>query len=169
MLKKSFFSPPSNADLSDLQSYIYSTSADCPVIITEKKVSTIIKRPRLDKASSLDGITNRILKTCIESLIVLLTSLFQTCAILTYHPRVFKKAHIITLKKFDKSDYTSSKTYRLIALLNTLEKALEFIMIEKITYLVERFKLLSETQMGARKDRFTKTVLELLTEQMHIV
>ena len=42
-------------------------------------------------------------------------------------------------------------------------------MANKITYLAERFKLLPETQMGARKNRSTESALELLTEQVHTI
>ena len=126
-------------------------------------------RSRPDKASGPDDITNRILKAYIDSLTRLLTSLFQICATLRYHSRAFRKTHIITLKKMRKADYTTLKVYKSIVLLNTMSKALEFIMIEKIAYLIEHHELLSKTQMRDRKNRFTDIALELLTKQMHIV
>ena len=135
----------------------------------EKKIVETLSRSRLDKTSRFDDITNRILKTCIVSLTRLLTSLFQTCVILRYHSRAFRETHIITLKKMRKADYTTSKVYKSIVLLNTMSKALEFIIIEKIAYLIEHHELLSKTQMKNRKNRFTDIALELLTKQMHIV
>ena len=68
-----------------------------------------------------------------------------------------------------KTDYTTPKAYRPIALLNTIGKALESIIAEKIAFLTEAFKLLPESQMGARKGRSTDTALELLTEQVQTI
>lgn len=70
------------------------------------------------------------------------------------------------MKKPGKSDYTTPKAYRPIALLNTLGKVFKSIIGRKITYLAEKYRLLPEAQMGARKN---KTALELLTEQIHTV
>ena len=169
MLKKVFFSLFSNVDLSDLQSFIYLAFLKCSITITEKEVTTTLKRFRLDKTSSSNEIINRLLKACTDTLTKLLTSLFQICVTLKYHSRIFKETHTIALKKSEKVDYTTSKTYRSIALLNTLRKTLEFIMTEKIAYLIERFQLLSETQMRDRKSRSTNTTLELLIEQIHTI
>ena len=142
---------------------------NCFIKITEKEIVTTLCRLKFDKTFESNDITNRILKTCIQSLTTLLTSLFQICVLLRYHSRTFKKTHIITLKKMRKNDYMSSKVYRLIALLNTQNKTLKFIMTERIAYLTEHHKLLSKTQMRNRKSRFTDTTLELLTKQIHIV
>ena len=84
-------------------------------------------------------------------------------------PRAFRIAHTITLKKPGKADYTTANAYRPIALLNTLGKMLESIIGAKICFLAEHHRLLPEAQMGARRNRFTETALELLTEQIHTV
>ena len=120
MLKETFFSLSSNADLSDLQNFIYLAFLKCFITITEKEVTTTLKRFRLDKASSSNEIINRLLIAYVNTLIKLLTLLFQTCVTLKYHFKIFKETHIIALKKSKKIDYTTSKTYRLIALLNTI-------------------------------------------------
>ena len=169
MLKEAFFSSSSSANLIDLQRFIYSASLKCLVTITEKEVLAALIRSRLDKASNSNEITNRLLAACKGTLTKLLTPLFQACATLKYHSRIFREAHTIALKKSGKVDYITSKAYRLIALLNTMKKALKFIMTEKIAYLIERFQLLLETQMRGRKDRSTDFALELLTEQIHTI
>jgi hypothetical protein len=75
----------------------------------------------------------------------------------------------ITIKKLEKGDYIVLKVYRLIALLNTLGKTLKSIMSRKIFYLAKIYRLLLDTQMRVRRDRFIESALELLTKQMHIV
>ena len=169
MLKKSFFPPPPNADLGDLVGYSYPPTPECPALITEEEVAAALRKPKPDKAPGPDGITNRILKACSENLIKLLTPLFQACVNEGYHPKVFKIANTITLKKPGKGNYTDPKAWRPIALLNTLGKALESIIARKISHLTEEFKLIPDTQMGARPGRGTETALELLTEQVHTV
>ena len=139
------------------------------ITITEKEVTTTLKRFRFDKALNSNEIINRLLIAYINTFIKLLTSLFQTCVTLKYYFSIFKETHTIALKMSKKVDYITSKTYKLITLLNTIRRALKFIMIEKIAYLIERFQLLSETQMRSRKNRFTNSTLKLLTEQIHTI
>ena len=170
VLKETFFPAPPNADLSDLEGYVYPSAQICPLKITKQEVLAAIRRPKADKAPDPDGIPNRILQACAEKLADILTPLFQACAEQSYHPQAFKMANTIVMKKPPgKADYTIPKGYRPIALLNTLGKALESIMAEKITYLADKFQLLPETQMGARRGKSTETALELLTEQVHSV
>ena len=45
---------------------------------------------------------------------------------------MFKRANTIVLRKLKKNDYTNLKAYRLIALLNTIEKALKLVMARKL-------------------------------------
>jgi hypothetical protein len=73
------------------------------------------------------------------------------------------------LKKIDKKDYTISKMYRSIALLNIIEKILEFIMSKKISWITKTHRLLLDTFMKCRKNRSIKTILKFLIEQIHIV
>ncbi len=48
-------------------------------------------------------------------------------------------------------DNIISKTYRFFFFFNTLEKALEFILAKKITYLAETHKILSANHPGSQK------------------
>jgi hypothetical protein len=75
----------------------------------------------------------------------------------------------MTLKKLNKSDYITSKTYKSIALLNILKKVMKSIMNKKITFLTKIYRLLLDAQMSARKSKSTETILKLLTKQIHIV
>ena len=170
VLKKTFFPAPPEADLRDLENYIYPPAKDCPIRITKQKVLTAIRRPKADKAPGPDGIPNRLLQACADKLSDILAPLFQACVEQSYHPRAFKIANTIVMKKpLGRADYSIPKGYRPIALFNTLGKALESIMVEKLTYLADTFNLLPDTQMGARQNRSTESALELLTEQVHTV
>jgi hypothetical protein len=169
MLREIFFSTFLSIDLIDIESSFYSTSISCLLIITEKEVKKILKRLTLDKTSSLDEISFRILRACFKILTIILISLFQSCIELSYYSNVFKIINIITIKKLEKNDYIVLKICRLIILLNTLDKFLKSIIDRKIFYLTKIHRLLLDTQMRVRRDKFIETALKLLTKQIHII
>jgi hypothetical protein len=75
----------------------------------------------------------------------------------------------VVLKKLQKPDYTKLGAYRLIALLNTLAKALEALVAKRISREAEARGLLLDSQIGARLGRSTTTALKLITEQVYTV
>ena len=112
---------------------------------------------------------NRLLRAVYEGLKEQFRHLFQACYDLGYHPRPFKEANTIILKKLQKTDYSEPKAYRLIALLDTLRKALEAVISTRIREYAEANRLLPEEQMGARKGRSVETALESITDAVHTV
>ena len=68
-----------------------------------------------------------------------------------------------------KPDYSKSKAYRPIALLDTLRKALEAVISIRIREYAEANRLLLEEQIGARKGRLVETALKLITDIVYIV
>ncbi len=96
-------------------------------------------------------------------------SLFRVCAALNYHSRCFREIHTIILKKFRKKNYTNVKTYKSIALLNTLDKVLKSVIARRINDLTKAHDLLLVNQMSERKNRSCETVLKLLTKQIHTI
>jgi hypothetical protein len=169
MLREIFFSAFFSIDLIDIKSSFYSTSILCLLIITEREVKKILRRLVFNKTSSLDEISFRILRACFKTLTIILISFFQSCIELSYHSNVFKIINIITIKKLEKDDYIILKIYRFIALLNTLNKFLKSIIDKKIFYLTKTHRLLLDTQMRIKRSKFIKTILKLLTKQIHIV
>jgi hypothetical protein len=169
MFKNVFFSTSSSIELDDISKSFYFRFIECSFSITKRKMLKIIKRIVFDKISSFDEIINKLLKICALIMMRLLISLFVVCIQQTYHSKTFKKVNIITLKKVDKKDYTISKTYRSIALLNIIEKILKFIMSKKISWITKTHRLLLDTFMKCRKNRSIETILKLFIEQIHIV
>ncbi len=96
-------------------------------------------------------------------------SLFNACVTHKYHSKQFKKTQTIVLRKLKKSDYIDSKTYRLIALLNIMSKALKLIMIKRLSDIIETHRMLSNAQMRARRKWFVILMLDLLVDQVHTV
>jgi hypothetical protein len=79
MFKNVFFSTFSFVDLNDISRFFYLNSIECLSCIIEKKVLTIIKWFALDKISSLDEFTNKLLKAFAFIIIKLFISLFEIC------------------------------------------------------------------------------------------
>ena len=62
-------------------------------------------------------------------------------------------------KKSKKNDYTNSRTYRSIVLLNIMKKILETIILNRIKYITKTYDLLSNIQYDVRINRVIETVL----------
>jgi hypothetical protein len=98
-----------------------------------------------------------------------LINLFQACVKLNYHSLCFRIAHIIAFKKLNKKNYSNVKTYKLIILLNTLNKILKSIITRRINNLTKIHDMLSIFQMSDRKNKNCEIALKLFIEQFHIV
>jgi len=118
--------------------------------ISEDEVRQTIKRIKANKASDISDISNRMLQTDLAKLISILMSLFNACITHRYHSKQFKKAQMIVLCKSKKSDYTDLKTYRFIALLDIMSKALKLIMTKRLSDIIEIHHMLSDAQMKVR-------------------
>lgn len=68
---------------------------------------------------------------------------------LRYHPKEWKQTQTILLKKGEKQDLTLVKSYRVISLLNCINKVLEKVIAEQLLLLLESFSKLHPGQMGA--------------------
>ena len=169
ILASHFFPPPRDTDLDDIEGHLYPAELDVPQMVTADEVTQVLKQAAPDKAPGPDGIPNRMLRECSDVLALPLATLFQECLQMSHHPSPFRHSNTVVLRKPQKSSYNVPKAYRPIALLNTLGKALEKIVAQRLSKLAEAHKLLPDTQMGARPGRSTITALELLTEQIRTV
>ncbi len=137
--------------------------------ISEDEVRQTIKRVKADKASDISDILNKALQTDLAKLISILMSLFNAYVIHRYHLKLFKKTQMIVLCKSKKSDYTDSKTYWFIALLDIMNKALKSIMIKKLSEITETHHMLSDVEIKVRCKQFVISTLNLLINQIHMI
>jgi len=169
-LRRVLFPPPPAADLRDITRARYPEPLKIGEEVTTREVFKAIWHPAADKAPGITGIPNRFLRVMTETEVMkAIVHLFQACLNIGYHPRHFKEANTVILKKPKKTDYSEPKSYRPIALLDTLGKALEAVTSRKLNDMADEYELLPPQQTGARRKRSVETALETLTEAVHTV
>ena len=168
-LRRVLFPPPPQADLSDIVGAEYPPPITMPIELSDTEVWKAIHHPAADKAPGISGLPNRFLRVVCAKLLGSIRRLFQACLALGHHPRRFKEANTVVLKKPKKADYSEPKAYRPIALLDTLGKALETVISKRLSDIAEKSRLLPDQQMGARKGRSVETALETITDSIHTV
>ncbi len=170
MLTKQFFSEIIEANLNDMTSFNYrDVVVKTTSLISKDEIRQIIKKCKFDNVSNSNEISNRILKILIKKLFSSLTNLFRACIEHDYHSRCFREVIIIILKKSNKNNYTDFKTYKFIALLNTIDKTFEFIIARRINIFAEIHEILFATQIKERRKRICETTLKLFIEQIHTI
>jgi ribonuclease HI len=165
-LRQSFFPQPITADLSDIEGYEYSPALECPEI-TPLEIERAVLRAAPNKAPGTDDITNNILHQTIDILLPKLHKLFNACLQIGYCPTHFKKTITVALRKPGKDDYTQPKSYRPIALLNTLGKALEAVIASRLSYLADSHHILPNRHTGGRKLTSTDHAIHLILQRIH--
>ncbi len=170
MFTKQFFSKTIEANFNDMTNFNYrDLVVKTTSLILKNERRQIIKRCKFDNASSSNEISNRILKILINKLFSFLTNLFRACVEHDYHSRCFREINIIIVKKSNKSNYTNFKTYKFIALLNTIDKTLEFIIACRINTFAKIHEMFFATQMKKRRKWICETTLKLFIEQIHTI
>jgi len=168
-LQEKFFLSLFQTDINNITDSFIFLTVSSDLRISENKVRQTIKRVKANKALNVLNILNKVLQTDLAELISILTNLFNVCVTYRYHSKQFKKAQTIVLCKSKKSDYTDSKIYRLIALLNIMSKALKLIMTKRLSNIAKTHHMLSDAQMRVRCKRFVILTLNLLVNQIHTV
>jgi len=89
-------------------------------------------------------VLNEIIKLYDNILIPYLKYLFNACVAQGIYLKLYRKTKIIVLKKPGKKagNYTKTKVYRLITLLNTVNKVFETIFIKRLNVFTEERILL---------------------------
>ena len=82
-----------------------------------------------------------------------LFQIYSTFFNLGYHPRCWRKAKGVILRKPNKPDYSKPKAYRVISLLNCLGKVLERLVARRLGALAETTDLLHPSQLGGRQKK----------------
>ncbi|KAJ5667634.1 hypothetical protein N7507_003498 [Penicillium longicatenatum] len=171
LLRDVFFPSPPEADLSDIQHNNTTRNQISFPSITEQEVRDAIRRTPPDKAPGPDGIPNRVWKIFLEqqdvTFIKILTSIFNACVKSGHNPRYFQQSITVTLRKGGPRNFRMPKSYRPIALMNTLGKILEAIIALRISWAVEEHRILPDTHLGGRKGISVDHAIQLILDKVH--
>ncbi|CAD6898017.1 unnamed protein product, partial [Tilletia caries] len=89
----------------------------------------------------------------------LLAHLYTACIRYGHHPKAWKQAVVVVLRKPNKPDYSVAKAYRPISLLNTTAKLLEGLVARRILRRAETEGLVPSNHYGGRPFRSTEDAL----------
>lgn len=113
-----------------------------------------------------DGISVRLLKACWSAIKDHVRRLFQACINIGYHPRSFRTTEVVMLRKPNKKDLTSTRSWRTIALLSCLGKGLERILARRVASTALAFRVISPQQAGAIPTRSATDLLACVTHDI---
>ena len=166
IFRATFFPPPPEVDLADIRNFTYTEQLTFPRI-TEQEIQRAVRRMPSKKAPGTDDIPSHILQRLLPHLTPHLVQLYNASMDLQYCPKHFKQSKTVVLPKPGKKDLTIAKSYRPISLLNTLGKALESILAQRIAHAVEKYRLLPKGHIGGRKGMSTEHALHGLVERVY--
>jgi len=73
------------------------------------------------------------------------------------------------LRKLTKKNYLELLFFRFIALLNTLNKMLELIILKRLRYVIKAHNTLFSTQIKIRRQRSINITLQLIIKKVHTI
>ncbi len=161
-----FFPSPPEADLSDLSNANYPPPIRADQI-TLMEVYQAIMRPAPFNAPGPTLIPNIIFQHLATILSPLLQCVFNASLELGYCAKLFRDSVTISMQKPHKDNYTLVKSYRPIALLDTIGKTLESILAKIISAIAEIHHLLPKTHFGGRRNTSTEHAIHYLVEKTY--
>ena len=115
-----FFPPPPQADLGDIDSATYPEPVPINTDITFQQLEKAVLKMSPNKAPGPDEVSNSVIKKTLDTTHLHLLPMTQASINLGHFPSCFKMTTTIILCKPQKPDYTKPNAYRPIALENTL-------------------------------------------------
>ncbi|OHW97034.1 reverse transcriptase [Colletotrichum incanum] len=166
LFKETFFPPPPEANLGDIDNASYSNQIILP-LISESEVEEAIQEAAPLKAPGPDGVTNKALQIARPWITPHLTRIFNQSLRIGHCPQHFRKSTTVVLRKPGKDNYTVPKACRPIALLNTVGKIMDATIATRLSYLAETHGLLPDSHMSGRKQRSTEHALHRIVDQIY--
>ncbi len=122
--------------------------------VIKEKIKHAINFSAFRKAFESDDISFAIIQRVYKTILKIFNLVYSDLIENDYHSKIWHEDTKIILEKSNKSNYSISKTYRIITLLNCLDKVAEKIIAMQLSYTAEiNDKLLNFDQMRDRKQR----------------
>jgi len=122
--------------------------------IIKEKIKHAINFSAFRKALESDDMSFAIIQRAYKSILKIFNLVYSDLIKNNSHSKIWREGTKIILKKSNKLNYSILKTYRIIMLLNCLDKVAEKIIAVQLSYTAEiNDKLLNFDQMRGRKQR----------------
>jgi hypothetical protein len=167
-LINSFFFSFVAANLDDIARSTYSKNIDFSEIF-ENEISQTIVKIVSNIVSKKNDIFNRVIKLVLSHIMSVVKWIFNQSLRLKYCLKHFKEFITMFLRKINKSNYFVFKAYKLIVLLNTLNKIMKFIMTTRLNYAVKNHNLLFREHFESRKRIVSKHALHYIIETINSI
>lgn len=125
---------------------------------TSDEIRKLIKSSP-SKSCDLDPIPTKLLKTCIDSLIIPITSIVNKSLEAGVFPSLFKTAHVNPLLKKTNLPKNDLKNYRPVSNLSFISKIVEKVVSSRLLSHMEENNLTNPSQSAYKKFHSTETVL----------
>src|SRR5438876_9337037 len=121
--------------------------------VSTDEIRTAIFSSSTKKSPGPEQIYFLIIQKAYEAIPNYFNQIYQELIQFGYHPKCWKTAIGVVLRKSGVRDWSNPKSYRIISLLNCLGKTAEKIMAIRLAYLAETTNLLYFDQMGGRRKK----------------
>lgn len=170
MLFNKFFSEqcslPDGSDADPLPTFSPVTESSLSSITTTaEEVRKLLRNLNVSKASGPDGISNRILRGCADTLCYPLSRLFNLSLQTGVFPHCWKLSNIVPIHK--KNDRQVVSNYRPVSLLCTISKVLERIVHSRLYTYCSENNLLTEKNSGFKPVDSTVNQLTSITHRIY--
>ena len=165
VIAKAFFPPPP-ADHGVPEDYDYPPPLPFHAGFTREHIRRKVAAIPPHKASGPDQIPNVVYKESIDILIEHLFHIFNAALLKGFFHDSWLTQIICVIRKPDRDNYDVPKSYRPIALLNTLFKILSGLLADITTAFAEQYGLLPEHHFGGRHGRRTTDSMHLLVHRI---
>ncbi|CCM06887.1 uncharacterized protein FIBRA_09197 [Fibroporia radiculosa] len=132
--------------------------------ITDHQITQVIKQMKDFWAPGPDNIPNEVYKQCVDMLILHIGWLYSATFDLKYYPNEWKNSKTIVLRKPGRADYSTAKSYRPIALLNSIAKGLSACVAESAEHNIEQLNLMPPNHLGGWAGRTASNSLHLIVK-----
>jgi len=121
--------------------------------VIKGKIKHAINFSALRKVLESDDMSFAIIQRAYKTILKIFNLVYSDLIENDYHSKIWREGTKIILKKSDKLNYSISKTYRIITLINCLDKVAEKIIVVRLYTAEINDKLLNFDQMRGRKQR----------------
>ena len=126
--------------------------------VEEAEVVEAIATPKRNTAPGQDGISYAMLKQLLPTAVTYLTSVYNSCLTIGYHPPAWRSAKVIMIPKPFKNP-TNPSSYRPISLLSCFSKIYEKIIQTKPLHFCDENQVIPDLQLGFRSKRSLQNAL----------